>query len=153
MEQISQGWSFDIEEDADGERSAERGDSKLSSALSVYEEAIQDPLNDIVLNMNSDFTGRKLEVKSQDPQVFLAAQLEALDRLRNTGDSGREGANKLKSQSETEAGDENCIVVESRVNEHIGPIQFNMGGIQVDADDMLKRLKVWIDQPQELFDP
>jgi len=157
VEQLSQGWSFDIEEDppcANGDlRSAERGDSKLSSALAVYEEAIQDPLSDIVLNMNSDFTGRKLEVKSQDPQVFLATQLEALDRLRNTGDSGREGANKLKSQSETETGDENCIVVESRVNEHIGPIQFNMGGIQVDADDMLKRLKVWIDHPQELFDP
>jgi hypothetical protein len=31
---------------------------------------------------------------------------------------------------------------EARVNEHIGPVQFNMGGIQVDADDMLQRLKV-----------
>jgi dynein light intermediate chain 1 len=31
---------------------------------------------------------------------------------------------------------------EGRVNEHIGPVQFNMGGIQVDADDMLQRLKV-----------
>jgi dynein light intermediate chain 1 len=29
-----------------------------------------------------------------------------------------------------------------RVNEHIGPVQFNMGGIQVDADDMLRKLKV-----------
>ena len=26
--------------------------------------------------------------------------------------------------------------------EHIGPVQFNMGGIQVDADDMVQRLKV-----------
>lgn len=33
-------------------------------------------------------------------------------------------------------------VDEGRVNEHIGPVQFNMGGIQVDADDMLQRLKV-----------
>ncbi|KAL8733261.1 MAG: hypothetical protein Q9166_002278 [cf. Caloplaca sp. 2 TL-2023] len=29
----------------------------------------------------------------------------------------------------------------NRVNEHIGPVQFNMGGIQVDADEMVKRLK------------
>ncbi|KAL8916544.1 MAG: hypothetical protein Q9172_006261, partial [Xanthocarpia lactea] len=28
-----------------------------------------------------------------------------------------------------------------KVNEHIGPVQFNMGGIQVDADEMVKRLK------------
>lgn len=27
------------------------------------------------------------------------------------------------------------------MNEHIGPVQVNMGGIQVDADDMLKKLK------------
>jgi dynein light intermediate chain 1 len=31
---------------------------------------------------------------------------------------------------------------QGRVNEHIGPVQFNMGGIQVDADDMLKKLRV-----------
>ncbi len=29
----------------------------------------------------------------------------------------------------------------NKVNEHIGPVQFNMGGIQVDADEMVKHLK------------
>jgi dynein light intermediate chain 1 len=33
---------------------------------------------------------------------------------------------------------------EGRVHEHIGPVQFNMGGIQVDADDMLQRLRVGV---------
>lgn len=28
------------------------------------------------------------------------------------------------------------------VEEHIGPVQFNIGGIQMDAEDMVKRLKV-----------
>ncbi|KAL9589012.1 MAG: hypothetical protein Q9179_007993 [Wetmoreana sp. 5 TL-2023] len=28
-----------------------------------------------------------------------------------------------------------------KVNEHIGPIQFNMGGIQVDAEEMVRKLK------------
>lgn len=28
-----------------------------------------------------------------------------------------------------------------RVNEHIGPVQFNMGGIQVDADEMVRKLR------------
>jgi hypothetical protein len=42
---------------------------------------------------------------------------------------------------------EESIGDEARVNEHIGPVQFNMGGIQVDADDMLQRLKVCFLQP------
>ena len=29
-----------------------------------------------------------------------------------------------------------------QMSKHIGPVQFNMGGIQIDADDMLKRIKV-----------
>jgi dynein light intermediate chain 1 len=114
----------------------------VSSAQSAYEETIRDPRSSIASNMHSNPTGGKLEIKSQDTQVFLAAQLEALDRIRSSGETGRESLTKPKSYTETEVGEENNIIVESRVNEHIGPIQFNMGGIQVDADDMLKRLKV-----------
>lgn len=29
-----------------------------------------------------------------------------------------------------------------KVLEHVGPVQFNVGGIQVDAENMLERLKV-----------
>ena len=43
-----------------------------------------------------------------------------------------------------QAGDEVGGSEEGRVSEHIGPVRFNMGGIQVDADDMLQRLKVYI---------
>jgi dynein light intermediate chain 1 len=45
---------------------------------------------------------------------------------------------------------EDSVGDEARVNEHIGPVQFNMGGIQVDADDMLQRLKVRSCRPVNL---
>lgn len=154
VERMSQGWSYDIEEDSiyvagntitsdldDVKKHSEAPDG-LPSALTVYEETIQDPRADITSNLHPNSADGKLEVKSQDAQAFLATQLEALDRIRCNGEPGREGSSKLKNQSETETGEESNVVVGSRVNEHIGPIQFNMGGIQVDADDMLKRLKV-----------
>jgi dynein light intermediate chain 1, cytosolic len=154
VERMSQGWTSDIEEepvytnrntvegDQSGLRKSSQAPEGLPSAVSAYEEAIRDPRGDVASNLHGDSTGRKLEIKSQDTQAFLAAQLEALDRIRSTGELGRESSTKLKSHTETEAGEENNVAIESRVNEHIGPIQFNMGGIQVDADDMLKRLKV-----------
>lgn len=35
------------------------------------------------------------------------------------------------------------------MNDHIGPVQVNMGGIQVDADDMLKKLVKSRDREKE----
>jgi len=70
-----------------------------------------------------------------------------LERIKRGADSSGperrgEGSSLSTLQSESEADEErNTIVEEGRVNEHIGPVQFNMGGIQVDADDMLQRLK------------
>jgi dynein light intermediate chain 1, cytosolic len=46
---------------------------------------------------------------------------------------------------------EESLADEARVNEHIGPVQFNMGGIQVDADDMLQRLKVSSPSPTSCY--
>jgi dynein light intermediate chain 1 len=44
-----------------------------------------------------------------------------------------------------------AVATEAKVLEHIGPVQFNMGGIQVDADDMVQRLKVSF--PSPIFTP
>ncbi|KAI4220613.1 MAG: hypothetical protein L6R36_007504, partial [Xanthoria steineri] len=41
----------------------------------------------------------------------------------------------------------------SKVNEHIGPVQFNMGGIQVDADEMVKHLKEKGDKEKKSYGP
>lgn len=147
---MSQGWTSDIEDatninkatmDQHGPKNDGQDFDGFISALSAYEEAIQDTRGEITSTIQHGFADGKLQVESQSTQEFLAAQLEALDRIRSTGEAGRDSLAKPKNYTETEIGDENSIAGESRVSEHIGTIQCNLGGIQVDADDMVKQLK------------
>jgi dynein light intermediate chain 1 len=91
-----------------------------------------------------------LEVESSDSQQFLVQQLEKLESARSASDQTNKDGKKdqtskqssIRGSDESRERDSGIVIEEGRVNEHIGPVQFNMGGIQVDADDMLKRLKV-----------
>jgi len=153
VEAVSRGWSLDIEEpfepiaeNSEGEVSAV--DSALplpGGAIRIYEETIRDPSLDALQATTAESNGLKLEVSSLVPQVFLASQLEILEKIRQDA-SGMDSSTRLVSgRHRSVAGFEPEDISpsdEGRVNEHIGPVQFNMGGIQVDADDMLQRLKV-----------
>ena len=80
--------------------------------------------------------GSAIGVESEDPQEFLERQLKILEAFKakapdKAGDSTLSTASRRLD-----------ITDEKSVSDHIGPVQFNMGGIQVDADDMLQRLKV-----------
>lgn len=159
VEGVNRGWSFDINESSEpaskagledpfGQESMiENSITEVRGALRLYEETIQDPGNGLLSRTGATSSGNGLEVQSQDPQEFLGSQLEVLERIRQAGgasdaDRRREGMGRNASLSETQSGEERTVSDEGRVNEHIGPVQFNMGGIQVDADDMLQRLKV-----------
>lgn len=76
-----------------------------------------------------------ITVESDDTQEFLERQLKILEAFKakapERNDNPIARATRHLDFSE-----------EKTVSEHIGPVQFNMGGIQVDADDMLQRLKV-----------
>jgi hypothetical protein len=63
--------------------------------------------------------------------------LEVLEQLKFEDERDR-AARKIPKQLEMSPNLDDS----GRVNEHIGPVQFNMGGIQVDADDMVRKLKV-----------
>ena len=110
-------------------------------ALRIYEGTISDPKTGTAAKDATTISDHSIETECLTSQDFLASQLEALDQLkaeedkaadrketRNISNSSSFNANKAAEQNE-------------RLNEHIGPVQFNMGGIQVDADDMLKRVK------------
>lgn len=154
VEAVNNGWSLDIEESfnliANGDANGETQDSKASNpkggAVEAYEEMIKDPKLDALQATSKESDGLTLEVSSADTQTFLAARLEVLEKIRqgNEGsgtDNNRINGGRNTSGSGYEMGDEGHGDG-GRVNEHIGPVQFNMGGIQVDADDMLQRLKV-----------
>lgn len=134
------------------------------SAVSIYEQTIQDPRFGVGVSHNTQADRKdKIEIETTDTQTFLGQQLEVLEQLKaedekqaqelrknGTGATGT-GAAAIKDGNN----DPSVLGMDDsgRVNEHIGPVQFNMGGIQVDADDMLRKLKVGFGSSIFFFDP
>lgn len=163
VEGVNQGWSLDIEDpiqtrDGGNIQTSETEESEnvdYAGALTVYEETIRDPTIDSRPVPNASSTTSGLDIQSVGGQMFLATQLEVLERIRqgleSSGpDNKRVMSGRRPSLSGGETPEESGVIEEGRVSEHIGPVQFNMGGIQVDADDMLQRLKVKIPKPLDL---
>ncbi|KAL6707614.1 hypothetical protein ACN47E_003964 [Coniothyrium glycines] len=124
--------------DADFAQSADEPQDGLS-ATAVYEETIRNPDSDYPLsNMSKQTNG--VDVATKDAQVFLAEQVGILEQLRNED----ENEARAKAARKEQEGSSSRAYVEDAsgvVEEHIGPVQFNMGGIQVNADEMVKRLQ------------
>lgn len=148
VEGISSGWSVDIQEplpsssvpsaeldeaDSTTQNPPPPESSPEDAVLPTYESTIPNPRTSS--STNPLHSTPKIEISTKPIQDFLATQLEIITRLqadddRNAAASKTPGSTSFSSTSHDE-----------RVNEHIGPVQVNMGGIQVDADDMLKKLK------------
>lgn len=162
VEEISEKWSIDIDvpqgtaqvsgQEADGEE-AEGVDGSTSptslqddsnTATAIYEKEIRNPESDFTLSTLSK-QGNGIEVTSMDPQAFLTEQVHVLDQLRQEDE--KEAALKA-ARKEADPSARNWIAAGTSgedtsgvVEEHIGPVQFNMGGIHVNADEMVKRLQ------------
>ena len=133
----------ELDEDEDEEPKEPEG-----SSVALYEASVQDPTMDALHIAGSSSHSTKLEVQTTETQQFLEKQLKLLDVYKQkneepTGHLARiKSVRKTTSDSLTAEDDQLKQQAEAKVLEHIGPVQFNMGGIQVDADDMLQRLKV-----------
>ncbi|CAI7589744.1 unnamed protein product [Penicillium pancosmium] len=140
MEGASTAWSIEIQDApepldqpaAPQDENAEADDG--TSAVTVFEQTIQDPKRDTTIAHSSTTNGTKVEVETSDTQGFLTKQVEVLEQLKADDEKDR-------STQETPQLEMSPMDDQGKVNEHIGPVQFNMGGIQVDADDMLKKLR------------
>ncbi|KAI9676100.1 MAG: hypothetical protein M1817_000843 [Caeruleum heppii] len=127
-----------------------------SGAVIVYEGTIRNPREGIENESYDDHDGLqrsgKLEAKSINTQDFLRNQSQVMDRIRAEDGPSRNqskgqrmetiGTNRSQEDSDARYRDGISATDRGRVDEHIGPVQFNTGGIQMDADDMLKRLQV-----------
>ena len=124
VEKVSAGWNEEIN------RPLPTDDYPLlpaeGSVLELYERNIEDP----TASSNPHEPSKKpiMEISTPNIQTFLASQLEVLDRLKAEEEkpSAKDPARPTKTD---------------RMDDQIGPVQVNMGGIQVDADDMLRKLK------------
>lgn len=152
IEGVGDAWSIEIQESSrplvNGARQGEDAEARDaptypiaedgSSAVAIYEQTIKDPKQDSAAPGSSVNSNRnKIEIETEDMQKFLGQQLTILDQLKAEDEKDREAKKAPKPLEMSPHLDES-----GHVNEHIGPVQFNMGGIQVDADDMLRKLKV-----------
>jgi dynein light intermediate chain 1, cytosolic len=149
IEQLSGLWSNDIrlpEEhfDAGPEENQEtRSPVETIDSVSLYEQTVRDPMRD-PLSVAS-LGGQKSEgvdVAIMDNQEFLKQQSEVLEKLRledeesrKSSRDARQGITRLAGYNEPTS---------NLVSDHIGQVQFNMGGIQVDAEEMLAKISVSI---------
>lgn len=144
MEGVSTAWSIEIQDppeplyktkstnnDSENSNPAEDG----TSAVTVFEQTITDPKISRSIIPPSTNNSDDVDIETPDMQEFLSQQKEKLEQLK--AEDAKDRANQQVPQLEMSPMDD-----QGRVNEHIGPVQFNMGGIQVDADDMLKKLRV-----------
>lgn len=155
VEGISQKWSLDIdipshmrgtingETVPTGEELVANGEPTENedepSVTSIYEETIRNPETDYPLSALHSKQANGIEVSSEDTQTFLSGQVQKLEILRREDEQDQQAkqARKKDDPAYRTWSDDASGVVE----EHIGPVQFNMGGIQVNADEMVKRLQ------------
>lgn len=142
VEGTSSGWSIDIQgaASAAANGSTETNDAETSSGgtvLPTYESTIPDP------HTFSSSQSRSPGVEASIPttQAFLTTQLQVLEKLKADDEAAAAASSKRDPNSSTFSNMTDNPPHDERVNEHIGPVQVNMGGIQVDADDMLKKLR------------
>jgi dynein light intermediate chain 1 len=145
VEGASKAWSQDIQplpEDestqlANGEAPVPSEAEEHGASVELYESIIRDPKADTEALSTTQKKTAGIEVSSKDVQTFLGEQLELLDQLRIEDEREKLVRDAKKSTAAYTTSDDR-----RDLEEHIGPVQFNMDGIQVDADDILKRLKV-----------
>jgi hypothetical protein len=107
-------------------------------SVELYEAEIRDPKKEQGYSGLNPKKANGIEVESEDTQQFLAGQLDRLEQYRIEDEREK----LLRDSKKTAAPYMSTSDDRRDLEEHIGPVQFNMDGIQVDADDILKRLKV-----------
>lgn len=164
VEAVSEGWSIDLEskfpppgrdatntEDggANGNTNGAEYDEDgyeitPGSAVTMFEGSIRNPSHDALQMAGRDTHSTKLEIETQDTQAFLAAQVIKLETFKQKieEEDKKNLDDRAKGKGAKAGKDVDDEGKRADVTDHIGPVQFNVGGIQVDADDMVKRLQV-----------
>ncbi|KAL9079425.1 MAG: hypothetical protein Q9157_001679 [Trypethelium eluteriae] len=159
VESLSSAWSLEIQDppnaSADREDEATKENefdvvdsqsvnSSGTSVVAFYEKTISGPrpTSTLLSGARTKELG-SLEVESADIQAFLGEQLTRLEQLKEQDEKAKTSSSSRRNVLSAQGSSMDGGLDEKGrgVNDHIGPIQFNMGGIQVDADDMLRRIK------------
>lgn len=131
-------------DDADQDQD-DQDEQDTDSTAFLYEQTIQDP-------HPPDTKKPTIDVLCTPDQHFFASQLDRLESYRAEDEAAKKATIARRAASGsvsagvlTGAGSaEDGAVAGRAMAEHIGPVQFNMGGIQYNVEDALKRLNVSI---------
>ncbi|KAK4451092.1 cytoplasmic dynein 1 light intermediate chain 2 [Podospora aff. communis PSN243] len=155
VELASNGWTVDLQQELGDTESYTNGLEPQSngedpgyghiapegSAVDLYEAAVPDPTMDALHRAGRMTLSNRLEIETTETQVFLGQQLKVLESYRLKHEAMLREEARSRNGKPSHEDYYNGLNPEPKVLEHIGPVQFNMGGIQVDADDMVQRLK------------
>lgn len=146
-ETVSQGWVEDVDERFGTEpcnmetleqnKKAENETMEplqTESAIARYEDWCQEPNSGGLSVVETVLNEAEVTVHSEETQDFLEDQLKILEAFKT------KAVPEKPEKTLVETGP--ALKEREHVSEHIGPVQFNVGGIHVDADDMLQRIKV-----------
>jgi dynein light intermediate chain 1 len=140
IEKTSECWAADI---ADPNGSVEHS----GGTVAAYEDTVSNPHStttptadrvnqvdgpEVTVTPHQEFLGHMLELLEKEKSKAKAAP--SLHGARSTSHEARTAS--TPGASEDKAADDGALT------EQIGPVQFNMGGIQMDVEEGLQRLKV-----------
>lgn len=160
VEGISIGWSIDVQQSPESltgtggsvtgneaMATASSGSSEKGIVLPTYAHFIKDPSSDG--DTDPATPNHKVEIETVNTQEFLARQLEIMERLKVEEEKSQEAQESRAPSDRPSLGKGSSAVVDRTrlVDEHIGPVQFNFGGIQVDSDGISKKPN---DQPEPI---
>ncbi|KAK3064022.1 hypothetical protein LTS18_010839, partial [Coniosporium uncinatum] len=156
VEGVSRAWSEEIQglerekeasgESAEGDEGTTEDEEDNSTAVSMYEYTIRDP--SAALQLPGTSTGNGIEVECEDQQAFLDKQQSILEQLRLEDE--REKDRKAKEEAANGGSTRKAPGFNfpglretdgKAAEDVVGPVQFNVGGIHMDADDVVKRIK------------
>lgn len=109
----------------------------IGQTLAAYEKSIKDPRADHERDLHQKNNSVPIELINN--QEFLAGQLEIMDRLKAEEERSIE-PKKTTDMTTAEKWDVSKWILPdgTPVQNFVGPVQVNVGGIQVDADAMSK---------------
>ncbi|KAG8525729.1 uncharacterized protein KY384_000489 [Bacidia gigantensis] len=142
VEGVSSKWSQDITSNL-GAASGNENESPERSwsapkgpVVSLYESTISGPYASKREEANKK---PGIEISVPNMQTFLASQQEVLARL--AAEDERSAATSATSSTFSMNTSSTSASTHDRMADQIGPVQVNMGGIQVDADDVVRKLQ------------
>ncbi|KAL9128449.1 MAG: hypothetical protein Q9217_002882 [Psora testacea] len=150
VERVSSGWSNEISISTHSTTPGDLGGSIMTNGeavptdnegtvLSIYESMIPSPSSK---RFPSDHKPG-IEISVPKMQTFLASQQETIARLAAEEERSSTSTSTSAPTSSTFSTITASASLPSheRLAEQIGPVQVNMGGIQVDADDVVRKLQ------------